>query len=249
MVTKDSKELSKNNSLIKTEPVEAQTCPECGSTRTVHNQECAEIFCMDCGFVVQQKIIDQEAEQTHIDLEQRSKHIRADGSLTYTIHDKDSSTVIDWHNRNIYDKNSSAGQKTQVYRLRKWQRRVRISDSTEHNLSLALSEITKTANKLELSQNILEPALVIYRKIVKDRLISGRSTQSIASAALYLVCRQHGLPQTLNEIAQASNVSKKEIGKIYRCLIKEADYSILPLRPSQHKTNRFNQFSMQEKTE
>jgi transcription initiation factor TFIIB len=249
MVTKDNKELSKSNSLIKTGPVEVQICPECGSTRIIHNQECAEIACMDCGWIVQQKIVDPETEQTPIDREQRSKYVKAEGPLTYTIYDKGLSTVIDWHDRDIYNKNISAGQKSQVYRLRKWQRRVRVSDSAEHNLALALSEITKTANKLELPRNVLEPAILIYRKIVKGRLIRGHSTQSIATATLYLACRQQRLPQTLNEIAQASKVSKKEIGKIYRCLIKEADYSTLPLHPSQHKTNRFNQFSIQEKTE
>jgi transcription initiation factor TFIIB len=234
MVTKDSKELSESNSLIiKTE---AQTCPECGSTRTIHNQECAEIACMDCGFVVQQKSPDlEEPEWKNVDPEQKQNHTRTNTPLTYTIHDKESSTVIDWHNRDTYNENSTVGQKMQVYRLRKWQRRVRISDSTEHNSAFTLSEITKTAHTLNLPKNVLETASAIYQKAAKKRWIRSHSTQSVATAVLYLACRQWELQQTLNEIAQASSADKKEIGKIYRCLIKEADYKTPPLRPKQHK--------------
>ena len=170
--------------------------------------------------------------------------------LTYTIHDKGLSTTIDWHDRDIYGKSLSPGQKAQVYRLRKWQRRIRVSDATERNLAFALSEITKISNNLNLPKSILETASVIYRKAVKERLIRGRSIQGVTSAALYLACRQCGLPRTLDEIAQASSVSKKEVGRSYRFLIRELNYSIPPPKSSQHITKFLkNQMTMQGKVE
>jgi len=57
------------------------------------------------------------------------------------------------------------------------------------------------------------------------------------------------LPRTLDEIAQASTVNKKEIGRSYRFLIKELNYSIPPLRPSQYITKFSNQLTMQGKVE
>ena len=129
--------------------------------------------------------------------------------LTYTIHDKGLSTTIDWHDRDIYGKSLSPGQKAQVYRLRKWQRRIRVSDATERNLAFALSEITKISNNLNFQKHP-ETASVIYRKAVKERLIRGRSIQGVTSAALYLACRQCGLPRTLDEIAQASPCTRKK---------------------------------------
>jgi len=226
-----------------------QTCPECRSARLMRDYETAELVCMDCGFVVAQKIPDRGPEWRAFDDEQRAKRTRVGAPVTYTIHDKGLSTMIDWHDRDIYGKSLSPGQKAQVYRLRKWQRRIRVSDATERNLAFALSEITKIANNLSLPKNILETASVIYRKAVKERLIRGRSIQGVTAAAIYLACRQCGLARTLEEIAQSSTVNKKEVGRSYRFLIKELDYSIPPLRPSQYITKFSNQLTMQGKVE
>jgi len=215
----------------------------------MRDYECAEIVCMDCGFVVAAKIADRGPEWRAFDDEQRSKRTRVGAPLTYTIHDKGLSTTIDWHDRDIYGKSLSPGQKAQVYRLRKWQRRIRVSDATERNLAFALSEITKISNNLNLPKNILETASVIYRKAVKERLIRGRSIQGVTSAAIYLACRQCALPRTLDEIAQSSSVNKKEVGRSYRFLIRELNYSIPPLRPSQYITKFSNQLTMQGKVE
>jgi transcription initiation factor TFIIB len=231
------------------EPAKVQVCPECGSNRLMRDYETAEIVCMDCGIVVASKIADRGPEWRAFDDEQRAKRARVGAPLTYTIHDKGLSTMIDWHDRDIYGKGLSPGQKAQVYRLRKWQRRIRVSDATERNLAFALSEITKIANNLNLPKNILETASVIYRKAVKERLIRGRSIQGVTSAAIYLACRQCSLARTLDEIAQASNVNKKEVGRSYRFLIKELDYFIPPLKPSQYITKFSNQLTMQGKVE
>lgn len=245
-------EESSENHIPQTERFENlkdRSCPECNSKRLMRDYECAEIVCMDCGFVVVAKIADRGPEWRAFDDEQRSKRTRVGAPLTYTIHDKGLSTTIDWHDRDIYGKNLSPGQKAQVYRLRKWQRRIRVSDATERNLAFALSEISKIANNLNLPKNILETASVIYRKAVKERLIRGRSIQGVTSAAIYLACRQCTLPRTLEEIAQASSVNKKEVGRSYRFLIKELDYSITPLKPSQYITKFSNQLTMQGKVE
>ena len=231
------------------EPEKVQCCPECGSTRFMRDYECAEVVCMDCGFVITAKIADRGPEWRAFTNEQRAKRTRVGAPLTYTIHDKGLSTMIDWHDRDVYGKSLSPGQKAQVYRLRKWQRRIRVSDATERNLAFALSEITKIANNLNLPKNILETASVIYRKAVKARLIRGRSIQGVTAAAVYLACRQCKLARTLEEIAQASHINKKEVGRSYRFLIRELDYFVPPVRPSQYITKFSNQLTMQGKVE
>ena len=215
----------------------------------MRDYECAEIVCMNCGFVVAAKLADRGPEWRAFNAEQRAKRARVGAPLTYTIHDKGLSTMIDWHDRDIYGKRLSPGQRAQIYRLRKWQRRIRVSDATERNLAFALSEISKIANNLNLPKNILETASVIYRRAVKEHLIRGRSIQGVTSAAIYVACRQCGLARTLEEIAQASGISKKEVGRSYRFLIRELDYFIPPLRPSQYITKFSSQLTMQGKVE
>jgi transcription initiation factor TFIIB len=231
------------------ETVKVQCCPECGSERLMRDYECAEIVCMDCGFVIAAKIADRGPEWRAFDNEQRAKRTRVGAPLTYTIHDKGLSTMIDWHDRDVYGKSLSPGQKAQVYRLRKWQRRIRVSDATERNLAFALSEITKIANNLNLPKNILETASVIYRKAVKERLIRGRSIQGVTAAAIYLACRQCKLARTLEEIAQASSVNKKEVGRSYRFLITKLDTHVASVKPRQYIAKFSNQLTMQGKTE
>jgi len=234
---------------VPTTHARVQQCPECGSDRLMRDYECAEIVCMNCGFVIAAKLADRGPEWRAFNAEQRAKRARVGAPLTYTIHDKGLSTMIDWHDRDVYGKRLSPGQKAQIYRLRKWQRRIRVSDATERNLAFALSEISKIANALNLPKNILETASVIYRRAVKERLIRGRSIQGVTAAAVYVACRQCGLARTLEEIAQASNINKKEVGRSYRFLIKELDYFIPPLKPSQYIAKFSNQLTMQGKVE
>jgi len=226
-----------------------QQCPECGSTRLMRDYDCAEIVCMDCGFVIATKLADRGPEWRAFNKEQRAKRTRVGAPLTYTIHDKGLSTMIDWHDRDVYGRRLAPGQKAQIYRLRKWQRRIRVSDATERNLAFALSEISKIANNLNLPKNILETASVIYRKAVKEHLIRGRSIQGVTAAAIYVSCRQCGLARTLDEIAEASAIDKKEVGRSYRFLVRELDYFIPPVKPSQYVSKFSNQLTMQGKAE
>ena len=83
------------DSSLQVESVKVQSCPECGSQRIMRDYECAEIVCMDCGFVVAAKIADRGPEWRAFDEDQRSKRTRVGAPLTYTIHDKGLSTTTE----------------------------------------------------------------------------------------------------------------------------------------------------------
>ncbi len=138
-----------------------------------------------------------------------------------SIHDKGLSTMIDWRDKDSYGKELTAGRRAQIYRLRKWQRRIRIGDAVDRNLTFALGEIERMVAHLSLPNDVKEAASYIYRKAVEERLIRGRSIEGVAAAALYAACRQCRIPRTLDEIAEVSRVSKKEIGRSYRFIIRQ----------------------------
>jgi len=219
-------------------------CPECGGGRFIRDYETGEIVCIDCGYVVEEKIEDRGPEWRAFDNEQKEKRVRVGAPLTFTIHDKGLSTMIDWRNRDTHGKNLSPGTRAQIYRLRKWQRRSRVSDSTERNLAFALSELSKTSSALNLPKNILETASIIYRKAVKKHLIRGRSIQGVTSAAIYMACRQCGVARTLDEVAEATLVSKKEIGRSYRFMVKELNAFVPPSAPSYYISRFSNQLGL-----
>src|SRR2546422_3319611 len=70
-------------------------CPECGGSRLMRDYDAAEVVCMACGYVIQEKIADTRPEWRAFDDEQRAKRARTGAPMTYTIHDKGLSTIID----------------------------------------------------------------------------------------------------------------------------------------------------------
>jgi len=118
-------------------------CPECGSHILVHDYERAELVCNKCGLVVDADFIDHGPEWMAYDEEQRKKLSRVGAPMTYTVHDKGLSTMIDWRNRDSYGKSISSMGRAQLYHLRKWQRRIRLSNATGRNLAFALSELAR----------------------------------------------------------------------------------------------------------
>ena len=181
--------------------------------------------------MIDNNFIDRGPEWRAFDHDQRMKRARVGAPMTLTIHDKGLSTMIDWRNRDSYGRAISSKNRAQLYRLRKWQRRIRVSNATERNLAFALSELDRMASALGLSRNIRETAAVVYRDAVDKNLIRGRSIEGVASAALYAACRQCNVPRTLNEIAEVSRVSRKETGKAYRLISRELGLKFPPTSP------------------
>ena len=216
------------------QPPIIRRCPECGSNRIMKDRESAEIVCMECGYVVVTELTNQGPEWRAFDAEQRAKRARAGAPATFTIHDKGLSTMIDWHDRDVHGQRIPHGQKAQIYRLRKWQKRIRISDATERNLAFALSELDRMASGMGLPRNVRETAAMIYRKAVLRNLIRGRSIEGVSAAALYAACRQCNVPRTLDEIAGSSRVSRKEIGRTYRFIARELGLKLMPTSPQDY---------------
>jgi transcription initiation factor TFIIB len=208
-----------------------EACPECEGSSLSRDYERAEIICNSCGLVIQEKIVDNGPEWRAFDHEQRLKRSRTGAPMTYTIHDKGLSTVIDWRNKDHYGKDIPARKRAQMYRLRKWQQRIRVSNATERNLAFALTELDKVASRLNLPKQTREQAAVVYRKAVEKGLIRGRSIEGVSAASLYAACRMRSIPRTLDEISIASKLNRKEIGRTYRFVMRELSINLDPTTP------------------
>ena len=175
--------------------------------------------------------MDMGPEWRAFDSAQRDKRTRVGAPMTYTIHDKGLSTMIDWRNKDIYGRDIPARNRAQWYRLRKWQRKIRISGATERNLAFALSELDRDSSRLGLPRSVREAASVVYRNAVENKLIRGRSIEGVVAASLYAACRKCKVPRTLDEIAEVSRVGKKEVGRTYRFLTRELNIKLPPTSP------------------
>jgi len=209
-------------------------CPECGSRHLSRDHSRGELVCNDCGLVIDEDLIDLGPEWSAFDSEQSEKKARTGAPMTYTIHDKGLSTEIAWANKDSYGKSIPPRNRAQLYRMRKWQRRIRIADATERNLAFALSNLDRMASGMSLPRTVRETAAMIYRKAALKNLIRGRSMEGMSASALYAACRQCNVPRTLDEISDVAHLPRRDIGRNYRFLSKALDLRLLPTSPEDY---------------
>lgn len=203
-------------------------CPECGGMRFVEDPRRGELICAKCGYVMEENIVDVSQEWRAFDSEQMSRRARAGAPLTFTKHDTGLTTEIGKGVGELYRVVPS--KRAQYYRLTKWHKR--LIKSRDRNLSFALSELQRIVSFLNLSSSMHERIAKFYRESVNRGLVRGRSIESVIAALTFAVSRQLGSPRTLDEIAEASGVDKREIGRTYRYLARELNIKILPADPA-----------------
>ncbi len=196
-----------------------ERCPECGSTDIIIDPERGDRVCGNCGLVISDHFIDSGPEWRAFDQGERDRRSRTGAPISFSIHDKGLSTVIDWRDQDATGKKFSAKRRSEIYRLRKWQIRTRVHSSVDRNLAQAMSELERLASQLSLSKSITELAALLYRKMVVQKLARSRSIDAMVGAAIYAACRMRNSPRSLEEIAKESRVSKKKIGQHYRLLV------------------------------
>ncbi|MGB6529922.1 MAG: transcription initiation factor IIB, partial [Candidatus Nitrosopolaris sp.] len=137
---------------------------------------------------------------------------------------------------------------SRMHRLRTWDFRTQVGNSTDRNLRFAFNELHTLKDKLGLPDTIIEKTAYIYRKAHERRLARGRSVSALLAAALYIACRQMGVPRTLDDIAIISNINRKSIAKCYRLVIYKLDIKIPTLDPVKCIVRVANRAVLNEKT-
>jgi len=202
-------------------------CPECGSTLFIEDKNRGETVCAKCGLVLEEGSIDRGQEWRSFDSEQSTSRARSGAPLTYTKHDKGMTTEIGKGLGELYK--VPGKKRAQYYRLKKWHKR--LIESKDRNLSFALSELQRVISFLNLPKSVHEKVGRYYEEAVDKGLVRGRSIESVIAALVYGVSRQFGTPRTLDEIAEASGLEKRDIGRTYRYIARELKIRILPADP------------------
>ena len=201
-------------------------CPECAGINLIQNKDRGEIVCKDCGLVIEEKMVDFSQEWREFESDSGTSKRRTGSPMTYTKYDKGLGTDVGKRS-DIYS--LSGKDRNRFFRLRKWQ--YRISTAIERNLKLALAELKRVSSYLKLPKAVEEESARIYTLAVQRGLVRGRSMESVVAGALYAACRRHEVPRTLDELAEASGIDKKEIGRTYRFVTREIGIRILPSNP------------------
>jgi transcription initiation factor TFIIB len=196
------------------------TCSTCNikEDRLVTDVVSGEIVCSNCGTVVIDGIEeigkewinpkDHEADKSRIGM-----------PFSLAVHDMNLSTIIGKTNKDSAGQLIDSGMQARMNRLRIWDSRTMYRDSSSRNFTTAFVLLGKLKDKLSLTPSIVEKTAYTYRKVQEDGLIRGRTIGAVLVACLYITCREQGVSRTIDELAEASNIRRKAIAKIYRDIV------------------------------
>jgi transcription initiation factor TFIIB len=196
------------------------TCSTCNikENKMVTDLVSGEIVCSNCGTVAIDGIQESGKEWRNFnDVESDKSRIGLPFSLA--VHDMNLSTVIGKTNKDSTGQLIDSGMQARMNRLRLWNSRTLFHDSSSRNFTTAFMLLDKLKDKLGLTSSVIEKTAYIYRKIQEDGLIKGRTIAAALVACLYLSCRELGVSRTIDELAEASNIRRKAITKIYRDIV------------------------------
>ena len=203
-------------------------CPECNGTNLIYDEQKGEIFCNDCGTVIEEKMVDSSQELQGA-FEGGEKKGRGGAPLSLQRFDKGLTTNVG-EISDIYKLKASSTRK--FLRLKKWQERV--STSIERNLRLAMTELRRVASFLNLPEVTKDEASRIYQFVLQRGFVRGRSMESVIASCIYAACRSYDIPRTLDEMATASDVERKEIGRTYRFIIRKLGIKVKQSSPKDY---------------
>jgi transcription initiation factor TFIIB len=201
------------------------------SAVVITDPESGEIICSNCGMVISQNIEDTRPEWRSFGSEGAEGYGKSRTGMPTSLarHDKGLTTIIGRTDRDASGNKIDASIRSKMERLKVWDFRSQTHDSTNKNLIQAFNELDKLKDKLGLSDAVIERTAYIYRKARQRGLVRGRTIDGILTAAIYIACRDLGVPKTLKEVAASSSIRFKILSRSYRILVTELNISTPPV--------------------
>ena len=223
-------------------------CPRCGKGPMVTDNSTGEMFCGNCGFVVTERIEETGPEWRAFSKEEHEDRSRAGVPTSLAMHDMGLATIIGPVDKDASGKPLSASMKSTIERLRTWDSRSQVHEPVDRNFRQAFSELDRLKDKLAVGDAVIEKAAYVYRKALEKGLVRGRSISALVAAALYAACRDTETPRTLKDVANASNIKKKDVARCYRLLIRELDLKMPVVDPVKCVARIASKAGLTEKT-
>jgi transcription initiation factor TFIIB len=206
--------------------------------KLVTDLDSGEIVCSACGTVIAGQIQDTRRELTANPASGQGIVSGVGPQSSLAIHDMNLSTMIG------KSKGNSSGQ---MSKLRIWDLRTQFKDSSFRNYRSAFSLLNNLKNKLAIPDSVVERTAYNYRKIEHKGFMRGRPIASVLAACLYLTCREMGVPRTMDEIQQASDVKKRQLARDYREMVFNLELSVPPVNHLQYLEKISNRLEFDER--
>lgn len=138
----------------------------------------------------------------------RTANVKTGDPARYSVFDKGLSTTMNV-DRDISGK--PVRESAQMLRMKKWQVRISTRSSVQRNLLRATLELNRLADALSIPPPVKEEAALLYRRVLGRKLVRGRRIAAMVAASLYAACRLRGVQRSLDDVARACFVDKKNV--------------------------------------
>jgi transcription initiation factor TFIIB len=215
----------------------------------ITDAESGETICTNCGMVMNndKSLQHTTPEWRAFDANQMRDRSRVGMPMTLTRHDKGLSTVIGRPDKDASGQGLDSSTRSMMQRLRMWDYRIQVSTPTDRNLKNAFQKLDRLKGKLGLPDNVIEKAAYIYRKVQQQGMVKGRTIAATLAASIYVASREAGVPRTLTEIASLSNISHKELSRVYRLIVLNLDLKVPMVDPVKCIAKIANKMEISEK--
>lgn len=220
----------------------------CRHDLAVTDPESGEIICQNCGLVISDKIQETRPEWRAFTFQEVDDRARTGIPSSLARHDMGLSTIIGKTDKDASGRLIEGTMRTTMDRLRTWDFRTQAHTPTDRNLRQAFSELDRLKDKLMLSEAAVEKTAYIYRKAQERGLVRGRTISATLGAAVYIACRETGASRTLKDIAEISNVKRKDLARMYRLVVLELDLKIPQIDPMKCIARVASKANLSEKT-
>ncbi|EGW34148.1 uncharacterized protein SPAPADRAFT_59562 [Spathaspora passalidarum NRRL Y-27907] len=199
-------------------------CPDCRQfpPDLVERFSEGDIICGNCGLVLSDRIVDTRSEWRTFNNDDQNGDdpSRVGDSGNPLLDTEDLSTMISY----VPQGGNRVGRD-----LTRIQQKSLV-DKKNNALNAAYIRIQELCNGYQLPKTVTDAAKHLYKAVREDKLLRGKSQDSIMAAVILLGCRRSDVPRTLEEIRALTNVPSKQIAKVAR-LIKKIIHSHLVANP------------------
>ena len=191
----------------------------------IEDYRAGDQICSACGLVVGDRVIDVGSEWRTFSSESGGEDKSRVGATENALLGSDLSTMIGPSpgGRGAGGSYSNMSSDAAIYTNRS---RPQTTSTSDRALMDAFRTMSNMSDRINLPRTITDRANVLFKVVYEGRNLKGRSNSAIAAACLYIACQQDGVPRTFKEIVAVSAVSKKEIGRVFKLILKAHDTNV-----------------------
>jgi transcription initiation factor TFIIB len=185
-------------------------CPDCKEypPNLVEEFSSGDMVCGSCGLVVGDRIIDTRSEwRTFANDDQGNDDPSRVGDASNPLLNGSQLET------SIGQSESAAGRN-----LSRINNKITQQDKANKTLLQAYKEIGSLCDSMSMGRSVSDAAKHIFKVVDDHKFMKGKPQEAVIAGCIFIACRQAGAGRTFREIHAITNVSKKEIGRVFKQL-------------------------------